>query len=309
MTNEVTVVELEVSTLTPAYIEAPNLDDLVANVDQMLAKYREFPVVDETYDKAKELRAEVNAGIKNISDQRKKIEKEVLGNWPEIKSKMMAIEKSGKAVSDLMKDQMVPIENERREQRRAVVMNDVAAIANENDIDWARIQFNEKWLNKTYSRNDMIDEINAQISQLKKDDELLALQTEQIEVEASGLGLDPTPYLSMLGMRDFGDIKAQMHRDNEIKKAREEARLAAEKARQEAAEKAEQARLEKAQQVGDKMIDENGEVISQPKQPEVVAPAPQKTTFYIITAKTAQENAYIKQVLEANQVPYQVKEK
>lgn len=309
MTNEVTVVDLEVSKLTPAYIEAPNLDDLVANVDQMLAKYREFPVVDETYDKAKELRAEVNAGIKNISDQRKKIEKEVLGNWPEIKSKMMAIEKSGKAVSDLMKDQMVPIENERKEQRRAVVMNDVTAIANENDIDWARIQFNEKWLNKTYSRNDMIDEINAQISQLKKDDELLALQTEQIEVEASGLGLDPTPYLSMLGMRDFGDIKAQMHRDNEIKKAREEARLVAEKARQEAAEKAEQARLEKAQQVGNKMIDENGEVISQPKQPEAVAPAPQKTKFYIITAKTAQENAYIRQVLEANQVPYQVKEK
>lgn len=306
MTNEVTVVDLEVSTLTPAYIEAPNLDDLVANVDQMLAKYREFPVVDETYDKAKELRAEVNAGIKKISDQRKKIEKEVLGNWPEIKSKMMAIEKSGKAVSDLMKDQMVPIENERKEQRRAVVMNDVTAIANENDIDWARIQFNEKWLNKTYSRNDMIDEINVQISQLKKDDELLALQTEQIEVEASGLGLDPTPYLSMLGMRDFGDIKAQMHRDNEIKKAREEARLVAEKARQEAAEKAEQARLEKAQQVGNKMIDENGEVIS---QPEAVAPAPQKTKFYIITAKTAQENAYIKQVLEANQVPYQVKEK
>ena len=301
MTNEVTVVDLEVSKLTPAYIEAPNLDDLVANVDQMLAKYREFPVVDETYDKAKELRAEVNAGIKNISDQRKKIEKEVLGNWPEIKSKMMAIEKSGKAVSDLMKDQMVPIENERKEQRRAVVMNDVTAIANENDIDWARIQFNEKWLNKTYSRNDMIDEINAQISQLKKDDELLALQTEQIEVEASGLGLDPTPYLSMLGMRDFGDIKAQMHRDNEIKKAREEARLVA--------EKAEQARLEKAQQVGNKMIDENGEVISQPKQPEAVAPAPQKTKFYIITAKTAQENAYIRQVLEANQVPYQVKEK
>lgn len=200
MANEVVVSNLQVTKLTPAVIEAPNIDELVANTDKMLAKYREFPVSEESYDTAKQQRSVLNATIKDIADQRKKIEKELLGNWADIKPKMMLIEKAGKAASDLMKDQMLPVENERKERRKAVVMNDVIALANDQGVDWARIQFNEKWLNKTYSRNDMIKEIDAQIVQLKKDDELLALQTNQIEIEASGLGIDPTPYLSMLGL-------------------------------------------------------------------------------------------------------------
>lgn len=104
----------------------------------------------------------------------------------------------------------------------------------------------------------------------------------------------------MLGLRDFADIKAQMHRDDEIKKAREEARLAAEQARNEALAKAEQTRMENAQQVGDKLVDENGEIV-EPLPPKTV------TTLYIITAKTDKERDYIEKVLAANQVPYKTK--
>ncbi|WP_278392494.1 DUF1351 domain-containing protein [Leuconostoc lactis] len=298
MANDVVVSNLQVTKLRPAVIEAPNLDDLVANTDKMLAKYREFPVSEESYDTAKQQRSVLNATIKDIADQRKKIEKELLGNWAEIKPKMMLIEKAGKAASDLMKDQMLPVENERKERRKAVVMNDVIALANDQGVDWARIQFNEKWLNKTYSRNDMIKEVDAQIVQLKKDDELLALQTNQIEIEASGLGIDPTPYLSMLGLRDFADIKAQMHRDDEIKKAREEARPAAEQAHNEALAKAEQTRTEAAQQVGDKLVDENGEVVNTPK--------PEKQydrTLYIIGATSKQLNS-LADYMKANGIEF-----
>lgn len=151
----------------------------------------------------------------------------------------------------------------------------------------------------------MIKEIDAQIVQLKKDDELLALQTDQIEIEASGLGIDPTPYLSMLGLRDFADIKAQMHRDDEIKKAREEARLAAEQARIEAVAEAEQVRAENAQQVGDKLVDENGEVI-QEWFPPLEYPPVVKT--YIIEAKNEQERLFIDQTLHVNQIPYRTEE-
>lgn len=257
MANEVATINLEITTLTPAHIEAPNLDDLVANTDKMLAKYKEFPVVEENYEQAKDQRAVLNNTIKEISDQRKSIEKKIIGNWAEIKPKMMAIEKAGKTASDLMKQQMVPVENERKERRRVVIMNDVTAIANEQGVDWARIQFNDKWLNKTYSRNDMISEIDAQILQIHKDDELKALQINQIEVEASGLKIDADPYISMLGLRDLVDIKAQMKRDIEIKAAR----LAEAKRVQEAAETAAKEREANATVVGDKLVDENGEIV------------------------------------------------
>lgn len=253
MANEVATINLEITTLTPAHVEAPNLDKLVANTDNMLAKYKEFPVAEENYEQATEQRASLNSTIKNIADQRKSTEKKLMGNWSEIKSKMMTIEKAGKTASDLMKQQMVPVENERKERRRVVIMNDVTAIANEQGVDWARIQFNEKWLNKTYSRNDMISEIDAQILQIHKDDELKALQINQIEVEASGLKIDADPYISMLGLRDLVDIKAQMKRDIEIKAAR----IAEAKRVQEAAKE----REANAKVVGDKLVDENGEIV------------------------------------------------
>ena len=40
MTNDVVVSNLQVTKLTPAVIEAPNLDELVENTDKMLAKYQ-----------------------------------------------------------------------------------------------------------------------------------------------------------------------------------------------------------------------------------------------------------------------------
>lgn len=265
MTNEVATINLEIKTLTPAHIEAPNLDDLVANTDKMLAKYKEFPVVEENYEQAKEQRSVLNRTIKDIADQRKSIEKKIIGNWAEIKPKMMAIEKAGKSASDLMKQQMVPVENERKERRHVVIMNDVTAKAQEQGVDWARIQFNEKWLNKTYSRNDMLTEIDTQIEQIHKDDELRVLRINDIEVCANGFKVDPDPYISMLGMRDVVDIKSQIKRDVEIK----EARIAEAKRVQEETEKAAKEREANANVVGDKLIDENGEVIT-PKPVEKV---------------------------------------
>ncbi|KAA8365697.1 DUF1351 domain-containing protein [Leuconostoc carnosum] len=265
MTNEVATINLEIKTLTPAHIEAPNLDDLAANTDKMLAKYKEFPVVEENYEQAKEQRSVLNSTIKDIADQRKSIEKKIIGNWAEIKPKMMAIEKAGKSASDLMKQQMVPVENERKERRHVVIMNDVTAKAQEQGVDWARIQFNEKWLNKTYSRNDMLTEIDTQIEQIHKDDELRVLRINDIEVCANGFKVDPDPYISMLGMRDVVDIKSQIKRDVEIK----EARIAEAKRVQEETEKAAKEREANANVVGDKLIDENGEVIT-PKPVEKV---------------------------------------
>lgn len=296
MANEVATINLEITTLTPAHVEAPNLDKLVANTDNMLAKYKEFPVAEENYEQATEQRASLNSTIKNIADQRKSTEKKLMGNWSEIKSKMMTIEKAGKTASDLMKQQMVPVENERKERRRVVIMNDVTAIANEQGVDWARIQFNEKWLNKTYSRNDMISEIDAKILQIHKDDELKALKINQIEVEASGLKIDADPYISMLGLRDLADIKSQMKRDIEIKAAR----LAEAKRVQEEAETTAKEREANAKAVGDKLVDENGEIIEKPE------PAIEKRydrTLNIINATLPQLNS-LAQYMKDNEIEF-----
>ena len=268
MANEVeTISTFEFTNVVPAKVEAPGLDELVANTDAMLKKYREFPVVEENYDQAKKTRKELRDTVENIATTRKDTEKKILTQWSDIKAKIMGIEKSGKEADELMTKQMNVVEEARKEKRQQVITNEVTKIASDNGIDVSRIEFNPKWVNVTYKHGDMVAEIEAQITSLKKDDELKALQINQIEADAGNLAVESSPYVSMLDYRDLADIRAQMKRDIEIKKAKEEAKKEA----QLEAERKQKEREENATKIGDKLVDDDGEVVTpvQKSEPEV----------------------------------------
>lgn len=297
MANEITRVnDFELKNLVPAKVEAPGLDELVAHTDEMLKKYREFPIVDDTYDQAKQARKELRNTVESIAKTRKETEKVLIADWTIIKDKITSIEKSGKQADKLMTEQMQVIEESRKDKRRQVIENEVNKIATENGVNISRIVFNPKWVNVTYSHKDMVSEIEAQLVQIRKDDELRALQINQIEIAAQSLQVDPDPYVSMLGLRVLEDIKGQIQRDHDIKQAR----IAEAQRVQEEAIAKQKEREQNATKIGDKLIDEDGEIF-EPLPPKTV------TTLYIITAKTDKERDYIEKVLVANQVPYTTK--
>ncbi|WP_273950096.1 DUF1351 domain-containing protein [Leuconostoc mesenteroides] len=293
MANEVeTISTFEFTNVVPAKVEAPGLDELVANTDAMLKKYREFPVVEGNYDQAKKTRKELRDTVENIATTRKDIEKKILTQWSDIKAKIMGIEKSGKKADELMTKQMNVVEEARKEKRQQVITNEVTKIASDNGIDVSRIEFNPKWVNVTYKHGDMVAEIEAQITSLKKDDELKALQINQIEADAGNLGVESNPYVSMLDYRDLADIRAQMKRDIEIKKAKEEAKKEA----QLEAERKQKEREENATKIGDKFVDEDGEVVTpvQKSEPEVF------TRKLIVTGTREQLKAVAKFMTDNN---------
>jgi hypothetical protein len=258
----------------------------------MLKKYREFPVVEENYDQAKKTRKELRDTVENIATTRKDTEKKILTQWSDIKAKIMGIEKSGKKADELMTKQMNVVEEARKEKRQQVITNEVTKIASENGIDVSRIEFKPKWVNVTYKHGDMVAEIEAQITSLKKDDELKALQINQIEADAGNLGVESSPYVSMLDYRDLADIRAQMKRDIEIKKAKEEAKKEA----QLEAERKQKEREENATKIGDKLVDDDGEVVTpvQKSEPEVF------TRKLIVTGTREQLKAVAKFMTDNN---------
>lgn len=293
MANEVeTISAFEFTNVVPAKVEAPGLDELVDNTDAMLKKYREFPVVEENYDQAKKTRKELRDTVENIATTRKDTEKKILTQWSDIKAKIMGIEKSGKEADELMTKQMNVVEDERREKRQQVITNEVTKISDDSGIDVSRIEFNPKWVNVTYKHGDMVAEVEAQITSLKKDDELKALQISQIEADAGGLGVEASPYVSMLDYRDLADIKSQMKRDIDIKKAKEEsARIAKEEA-----ERKQKEREENATKIGDKLVDEDGEIVvpAKKEEPEVF------TRKLIVTGTREQLKAVAKFMTDNN---------
>lgn len=296
MANEVeTISAFEFTNVVPAKVEAPGLDELVANTDAMLKKYREFPVVEENYDQAKKTRKELRDTVENIATTRKDTEKKILTQWSDIKAKIMGIEKSGKEADKLMTKQINVVEEERREKRQHVITNEVTKIADEGGIDVSRIEFNPKWVNVTYKHGDMVAEVEAQITSLKKDDELKALQISQIEADAGGLGVGASPYVSMLDYRDLADIRAQMKRDIDIKKAKEEsARIAKEKA-----ERKQKEREENATKIGDKLVDEDGEIVVPAKKEE-----PEVFTCKLIVTGTREQLKDVAKFMTDNNIKF-----
>lgn len=293
MANEVkTISTFEFTNVVPAKVEAPGLDELVANTDAMLKKYREFPVVEENYDQAKKTRKELRDTVENIATTRKDTEKKILTQWSDIKAKIMGIEKSGKKADELMTKQMNVVEEARKEKRQQVITNEVTKISSDNGIDVSRIEFNPKWVNVTYKHGDMVAEIEAQITSLKKDDELKALQINQIEADAGNLAVESSPYVSMLDYRDLADIRVRMKRDIEIKKAKEEAKKEA----QLEAERKQKEREKNATKIGDKLVDEDGEVVTpvQKSEPEVF------TRKLIVTGTREQLKAVAKFMTDNN---------
>ena len=256
--NEIEVLDVEV---TPAKVVVPNLDDVVAHVDDMLASYEATPVNAKTYKEAKAVRADLNKAIKRISDVRKDTKKRVVGNWDEIEQKMMQVEKAGKSVSDNLGQQLKTLDDKAKADREETIKREMAKIASEYGVDVTQIPIDPKWLNKTANWKETEQSIRGQCAVLQQFAEMRELQIKEIEHHAEVLGIRPEGvggYVGQLDVKDLDEIKANMSHDVQVAKAR----FAAKKAQEEANYQQALEREKQAQKVGTKLVDKNtGEVV------------------------------------------------
>lgn len=256
--NEIDVLDVKV---TPAQVVVPNLDDVVAHVDDMLASYEATPVSAKTYKEAKAVRTDLNKAIKRISDVRKETKKRVVGNWNEIEQKMMQAEKAGKSVSDNLGQQLKALDDKAKADREETIKREASKIAGEFGVDPTKIQIEPKWLNKTANWLDTEQAIRSKCEILKQFSDMRELQIKEIEHHAEVLGIRPEGvggYVGQLDVKNLDDIKANMSHDVQIAKAR----FAAKKAEEEAAYQQALEREKQATKVGEKLVDKNtGEVV------------------------------------------------
>ncbi|MBU7568232.1 DUF1351 domain-containing protein [Weissella hellenica] len=296
--NEIEVLDVKV---TPAQVIVPNLDDVVAHVDEMLASYEATPVSAKTYKEAKAVRADLNKAIKRISDVRKDTKKRVVGNWNEIEQKMMQAEKAGKSVSDNLGQQLKTLDDKAKTDREETIKREASKIASEFGVDPTKIQIEPKWLNKTANWADTEQAIRSQCEVLKQFEEIREFEIKEIEHHAEVLGIRPEGvggYVGQLDVKNLDDIKANMRRDVQLAKAR----FAAKKAEEEAAHQQALEREKQATKVGNKLVDAN--------TGEVVKPAEEIRRDYQYTFKrlTEKEKAYMEYMFNQWNVSFSIQE-
>ncbi len=259
MSNELAEISINA---TPANVNVANLDQLKAATLETVNKYKSFPVAQQTEKGAKDIRKELNAILQSIKCQRIDTEKDLLGNWPSTKEQLVELEKIVKEGADLIGDQLKELDETRKENKRQMINKEIAKISEAYPLVHEEIVFDERWLNKSYSWPQMLEDINHQFEniseRISQAIELEKLRSNEIKNYAEKLNVESDGYIHLLETMDVDAVKQKMDFDVSAANAAIQAKHEeVERQRQE-----QQAKVDQATQVGDKLIDsDTGEVV------------------------------------------------
>lgn len=248
----------------PAVVSVPNLTEMVAQAKAVLKQYEDFPVVEETEKQAKAARTELNKAKKTVADIRKDAEKQLVGNWPDVKEQLKSVEDSADATAKMIGGQLKELDEEKKQSKLKMVQAEINKICETYNIDPEQIEFDQRWLNKTYPWGDMQNELQQQAEKIKTAMALQAMQADAIKTMAETYGLEPDGYVAMI---NNGTPLAQVKQtvDNTIKARELQAQAKKERAERERV--AQEAAIKNATRVGDKLVDaDSGEVVEPVKE-------------------------------------------
>lgn len=213
----------------PAKINIENIEDIANYVDDVVARYVNVLVTEETKSDATDARKQLKDTQNEIHDARMKIKELQEQNFSDIEKRLVEMENKSKDAWRKVQDQIAELdkiaaekEAKKREDKIKQYMIDKNADYN---IDLKRLTWSQKWL-KRQSFTSIFEEVDEQFETLKKADQALLVEEQSIKQIAKALDLEPDSYVAMIGTHEFTEIQALMDKANETKKARLEAERA-----------------------------------------------------------------------------------
>lgn len=294
MSNELVQMETQVN-FKPAELSLTNKDEIIAKAVAIRDKFKKDNLIStpETLAGDKEV-------LKDLKGKRKELDNARLEVQREYKKPLNAFEADIKEALGIIDEAVLPInkavkdeEARQKEERHQAILVVATEIFEQYDVSIDELEFNEKWLNKTYQKSKREQEIIEQAMALRAKQDELATNAAAVEKLALGRNLDPEPFIqqlynnislaSVMENIDEADkkAKARKDRDERLKISRE----AQEKAQREA----------KTTTVGDKCIDkETGEVVEEFK------------TFRFKAKLSVKQAKSLKLFLDEHEIEYEV---
>jgi hypothetical protein len=292
-----------------------NFEELKADVAERLQHYNDLVVTEETIKEATEDKARLNKLKKALDERRKEVKKSYMQPYNDFEAKckelIALVEKPVNAIDE----QLTKFEDKRKEEKRKnIELAYTATIAEDLQpiIPLQRI-FNERWLNKTYTMAQIVQDITNWHNRVRAD--MIALDAVEDEYRTAVR----QKYTETLNI-----TTAIAHRDalkaaEEAFRAKENERLAREEERRKQAEMRAQEEAErKAQQEAErqkaeaKKPEEPVTLKVDPQGPKVEYTIPQEPVKkepnwnlclkFAVTLKQAKD---LRAYLDANKIPYE----
>ena len=236
-TQELQVIEFEVTKLVPAKVIS-NIDDLKNFMEIVRQKYEGWIVTEDDIDIAKSERTKLNKLEKKISDERKKIQKKANADIESLIENLKTYEKEVKGISNFIGEQLKEYDEKSREEKKIEVQKKINNIFTRNPGLKIFLEWNDKWLDKSFTFKKIENEVQKQYEELEKKQDFINSQIEKANAEIQFMITFES--MKFLMSEDYSVITEKIEsKKNEIKQTEENLKQKAEEEKHKALEEAE----------------------------------------------------------------------
>lgn len=236
-TQELQVIEFEVTELVPAKVSS-NIDDLKNFMKIVKQKYEGWIVTEDDIDIAKSERTKLNKLEKKISDERKKIQKKANADIEILIDTLKTYEKEVKGISNFIGEQLKGYDEKIREKKKVEVQKKINNIFTRNPGLKIFLEWNDKWLDKSFTFKKIENEVQKQYDELEKKQDFVNSQIAKANSEIEFMITFES--MKFLMTEDYNVITEKIEsKKNEIKQTEANLRQKAEEEKQRAIEEAE----------------------------------------------------------------------
>lgn len=235
-TQELQVIEFEVTELVPAKVSS-NINDLKNFMKIVKQKYEGWIVTEDDIDIAKLERTKLNKLEKKISDERKKIQKKANADIEILIDTLKTYEKEVKGISNFIGEQLKGYDENIREKKKVEVQKKINNIFTRNPGLKIFLEWNDKWLDKSFTFKKIENEVQKQYDELEKKQDFINSQIAKANSEIEFMITFES--MKFLMTEDYNVITEKIEsKKNEIKQTEENLRQKAEEEKQRAIEEA-----------------------------------------------------------------------
>ena len=229
-TQELQVIEFEITELVPAKVVS-NIDDLKNFMEIVKQKYKGWIVTEDDIDIAKSERTKLNKLEKIISSERKKVQKKANADIETLIENLKTYEKEVKGVSNFIGEQLKGYDEKIREEKKVEVQKKINNIFTRNPGLKIFLEWNDKWLDKSFTFKKIENEVQKQYEELEKKQDFINSQIEKANSEIEFMITFES--MKFLMTEDYNVITEKIEiKKNEIKQTEENLRQKAEEEKQ-----------------------------------------------------------------------------
>ena len=246
-TQELQVIEFEVTELVPAKVTS-NIDDLKSFMKIVKQKYEGWIVTEDDIDIAKSERTKLNKLEKKISDERKKIQKKANADIETLIENLKTYEKEVKGISNFIGDQLKEYDEKIREEKKVEVQKKINNIFTRNPGLKIFLEWNDKWLDKSFTFKKIENEVQKQYDELEKKKDFINSQIAKANSEIEFMITFES--MKFLMTEDYSVITEKIEsKKNEIKQTEENLRQKANEEKRRALDEAEMQKQKEIEEI------------------------------------------------------------